>query len=201
MCHRVRNVNKTGEAEVHIDPYDNSWPQSFERERSVLAQAIGDYIVGTIEHVGSTAVPGLAAKPVIDIMVGVESLAASQPALRILESLEYFYFPYRADVMHRFCKPSPRLRSHHLHLVAFKGRVWIERIAFRDYLRNHSDVAADYVILKQQLAARFRFDREAYTIAKGPLCSPGRRTGIGTPRPVRAHRRLNGRAGEHGALN
>jgi GrpB-like predicted nucleotidyltransferase (UPF0157 family) len=162
-------MNPKEEAEIHIVPYDKSWPARFEEERRALASAISEYVTGAIEHVGSTAVPGLAAKPVIDIMVGVESLAASQPALPILKRLEYCYFPYRDDVMHWFCKPSPQFRTHHLHLVPFRSRLWVERIAFRDYLRKHSDTAADYANLKRQLASQHRFDREAYTDAKEPF--------------------------------
>ena len=78
----------TADAEIHIVPYDASWPGRFEEERKALAQAIGDYVTGTIEHIGSTAVPGLAAKPVVDIMAGVESLDASRPVLSMLEALE-----------------------------------------------------------------------------------------------------------------
>ena len=150
-------------------PYDASWPERFEEERKALAPVIGAYVTGTIEHVGSTAVPGLAAKPLIDIMVGVESLDASRPALSMLEALEYCYFPYRPDAEPWFCKPSPRFRTHHLHLVPFRSRAWIECLAFRDYLRTHPDAAADYAILKRQLAERYRFDREAYTDAKEPF--------------------------------
>ncbi len=80
-----------GEAEIHIVPHDASWPARFEEERNVLTRAIGHYVTGTIEHVGSTAVPGLAAKPVIDIIVGVESLDLSRPALSVLEALEHCY--------------------------------------------------------------------------------------------------------------
>jgi GrpB-like predicted nucleotidyltransferase (UPF0157 family) len=74
--------------------------------------------------------------------------------------------PYRPDLMHWFCKPSPTLRTHHLHLVPFQNRLWIERLAFRDYLPTHPDVALQYANLKHRLAEQYRFDREAYTEAK-----------------------------------
>ncbi|HUG97568.1 MAG TPA: GrpB family protein [Gammaproteobacteria bacterium] len=153
-------------AEVHVVPYDDTWPELFRQEREVLSESIGEYVKGSIEHVGSTAVAGLVAKPVIDVMVGVESLAASRDAFPILKRLSYCYFPHHADVMHWFCKPSPQYRTHHLHLVSFRSRLWMERIAFRDYLRGHPEVAAEYGKLKQALAQRYRFDREAYTDAK-----------------------------------
>jgi len=130
-----------------------------------LFAALGKWLTGTIEHVGS-AVPRLAAKPVIDIMAGVESLSASRPAISALSEFGYCYAPYRPDLMHWFCKPSPALRTHHLHLVPFQNRLWIERLAFRDYLRTHPDVALQYANLKHRLAEQHRFDREAYTEAK-----------------------------------
>ncbi len=71
--------------------------------------------------------------------------------------------------MHWFCKPSPSFRTHHLHLIPFRSRLWIERLAFRDYLREHADVAAEYAILNQRLAAQHRLDREAYTDSKTPF--------------------------------
>lgn len=157
------------EAEIHIVPYDDSWPGRFEEERAALAAKAGSYITGTIEHIGSTAVPGLAAKPVIDIMAGVDGLDQSRPLISMLEALEYRYFPYRPDVEHWFCKPSPQVRTHHLHLIPFQSREWIERVAFRDYLRKHAEVAAAYESLKRELAERYRFDREAYTDAKEPF--------------------------------
>lgn len=125
--------------------------------------------MGGIEHVGSTAVPGLAAKPVIDVMVGVESLDASRAALPLLEALGYTYAPYRADVMHWLCKPSFAHRTHHLHLVPFESALWRDRLAFRDALRADAALARRYEALKRELAAKFRDDREAYTEGKTPF--------------------------------
>jgi hypothetical protein len=92
----------------------------FEAERGLIERAIAPYLVGGIEHVGSTAIPNLPAKPVIDIMAGVRSLDASLAALPLLEPFGYCYFPYKPDVMHWFCKPSNDVRTHHLHLVPFR---------------------------------------------------------------------------------
>jgi GrpB-like predicted nucleotidyltransferase (UPF0157 family) len=157
------------EAPVHIVPYDVSWPSRFEEEQTLLQEAIGHWLTGPIEHIGSTAIPGLAAKPVIDIMAAVESLDASRPAISRLERRGYCYFPYRSDVEHWFCKPSPAFRTHHLHLVPFESRLWFEQLAFRDYLRARPEVALEYSELKCRLAEQHRFDREAYTDAKGPF--------------------------------
>jgi len=111
-------------------------------------------------------VPGLIAKPVIDIMAPVESLDASRAGIPAVAEIGYVYFPYRADVMHWFCKPSPAFRTHHLHLVPMASRLWIERLTFRDVLRHNPATAADYASLKQRLAKQYRFDREGYTNAK-----------------------------------
>ena len=145
---------------VRLVDYDASWPQKFEKERSVLAEALAQWIVGSIEHVGSTAIAGLRTKPVIDIMVPVESLGASRAALPILEQLGYEYWPYKTEVMHWLCKPSDAHRTHHLHLIPFDSQLWKERIAFRDCLRSDPIVASEYVALKDDLATRYKDDRE-----------------------------------------
>jgi GrpB-like predicted nucleotidyltransferase (UPF0157 family) len=157
------------EASVRIVPYDPAWPSLFEQERTLLQNVLGEWLAGPVEHFGSTAVPGLAAKPVIDIMAGVGSLRASEPAIAAAGGLGYVYYPYRPDDMHWFCKPSAAFRTHHLHLVPVNSRLWIERLAFRDYLRRDPVAAAEYANLKVQLAQQFEFDREAYTEAKGPF--------------------------------
>jgi len=159
----------SADAPVYIVPYDPSWPARFEAERALLAAVLRDFIVGPIEHVGSTAVRGLSAKPVIDIMLGVASLARSLPAIALLGEHGYRYAEYKTDVMHWFCKPSFELRTHHLHLVPYDSRLWRERIAFRDLLRSDPVVAVEYERLKRELAEKHRFDREAYTGAKSPF--------------------------------
>jgi GrpB-like predicted nucleotidyltransferase (UPF0157 family) len=114
-------------------------------------------------------VPGLAAKPVIDIMAPVKDLPSSYPAIAALQAIGYCYAPYKPDVMHWLCKPSPELRTHHLHLVPLDSRLWIERLAFRDLLVANPSVAKDYAALKYRLAAAHRTDRERYTEEKGPF--------------------------------
>ena len=150
-------------------PYDASWPSNFEAERSFLETKLFEWLAGPIEHIGSTAVPGLPAKPVIDIMAPVRSLDASRPAIEFLVGAGYVYFPYQADVMHWFCKPSPVQRTHHLHLVPFRSPHWLQRLGFRDALLNSPKLATEYANLKCSLAEKFRFDREAYTEAKTPF--------------------------------
>jgi GrpB-like predicted nucleotidyltransferase (UPF0157 family)/GNAT superfamily N-acetyltransferase len=155
------------EEPIRIAPYDRSWPMQFERERLALEAAIGRWATGGIHHVGSTAVPGLDAKPIIDILVGVGSLERSRACFEPLEGLGYLYAPYRADEMHWFCKPHPAHRTHHLHLVPADSRRFADELAFGDLLRSNASVANAYAALKHELADRFRDDREAYTEAKG----------------------------------
>ncbi len=161
--------DERGEASVRVVPYNPEWPELFARERALLERELAAWLTGPIEHVGSTAVAGLLAKPVIDIMAGVASLDASRGAIAAASALGYVYFPYRPDVMHWFCKPSPAFRTHHLHLVPVDSRLWTERLAFRDYLRNDATAAAEYAALKLKLAEQYEFDREAYTDAKTPF--------------------------------
>jgi GrpB-like predicted nucleotidyltransferase (UPF0157 family) len=112
---------------------------------------------------------GLCAKPVVDLMVGVETLSGSEPAKEALRRAGYQYAAYKTEVMHWFCKPSFAFRTHHLHLVPYESPLWHERLAFRDLLRADSRLARDYAALKLELASRFEFDREAYTDAKLPF--------------------------------
>jgi GrpB-like predicted nucleotidyltransferase (UPF0157 family) len=152
---------------IRIVPYDPSWPARFEQECAALTNAIGEWVDGGVHHVGSTAVPGLAAKPVIDILVGVRSLEEARACHGRLGELEYLYFPYRSEEMHWFCRPNPNRRTHHLHLVPTGSQRFRDELAFRDYLRVHRDVAEEYGALKRRLAEEFTYDREAYTEAKG----------------------------------
>jgi len=162
-------VTQDAEAPIDLVDYDPAWPVRFEEERRLLSDVLATWLAGPIEHVGSTAVPGLCAKPVIDIMAPVHTLEGSRPALDAAATLRYVYFPYRPTVMHWFCKPSPAVRTHHLHLVPVRSPLWVERLTFRDYLRQEPRVAEAYARLKTDLAQQYRHDREGYTEAKGPF--------------------------------
>jgi GrpB-like predicted nucleotidyltransferase (UPF0157 family) len=151
---------------IRLSTYDRAWPERFEEERAALAEAIGGWIVGGIHHVGSTAVPGLEAKPIIDILAGVRDLEVSRECFEPLALLGYLYSPYLPEEMHWFCKPYPSRRTHHLHLVPVGSRRYADELAFRDRLRADSSVAAKYTALKRGLAARFARYRESYTEGK-----------------------------------
>ena len=157
------------EAPVEITDYDPLWPSKFQTERVLLERVLAPWLAGPIEHVGSTAIPGMPAKPVIDVMAAVNTLEASQAAINELRKIGYVYFPYRSDIMHWFCKPSPAFRTHHLHLVPFGSERWVDCLAFRDRLRGDQPLAIEYATLKKKLATEFKFNREAYTEAKTPF--------------------------------
>ncbi|MEX2447436.1 MAG: GrpB family protein [Solirubrobacterales bacterium] len=151
---------------IRLVPHDPSWPDRFDQEAAVLNAAIGGWATGGIHHVGSTAVPGLDAKPIIDILVGIDDLGASRACFDSLAKLDYRYAPYRPEEMHWFCKPHPSRRTHHLHLVPTDSERFREELAFRDRLRSDRTADDEYAVLKHDLAQRFADDREAYTEAK-----------------------------------
>jgi len=160
--------NRAGlaEAPVRVVGYDAAWPERFAEERAALDAAIGEWAVGGIHHVGSTAVPGLDARPVIDILVGVEDLRGSLACFAPLAKLEYVYTPCFSDVMHWFCKPDAAHQTHHLHLVPVSSAWFREELTFREQLRCQPELAAVYAALRRELANRFDFDRDTYTEAK-----------------------------------
>jgi GrpB-like predicted nucleotidyltransferase (UPF0157 family) len=156
---------------LEIVDYDSRWPEQFARERDAVSPTLAPWLAGPIEHIGSTSVDGLPAKPVIDIMVPVRGLAQSRPAIALMHLHGYVYFPYKADQMHWFCKPDPYQRTHHLHMVPVDSPLFRERLAFRDALRSDSQLRDRYALLKRQLACTHPHDREAYTDGKGPFVS------------------------------
>lgn len=156
----------TSDQAVVIHDHDPEWPARFEREAALLTEVLAPWITGGVHHIGSTSVPGLAAKPIIDIMVGVADLDSSRPCIEVLAAHEYLYAPYRDDVMHWFCKPHPARRTHHLHVVPAGSRRFADVLAFRDHLRAHPAAAGEYEQLKRELAASHTHDRDAYTDAK-----------------------------------
>jgi GrpB-like predicted nucleotidyltransferase (UPF0157 family) len=125
-----------------------------------------------MEHVGSTAVPGLGAKPIIDIMVAVSRLADAQACIEPLQSLGYEYVPEYEDELpeRRYFRKGPlEKQTHHLHMVELTSEFWERHLLFRDYLRTHPQEAQQYHKLKKELAAKFGSDTVAYTDAKTPF--------------------------------
>jgi len=153
---------------VVLVPYSPAWPMRFEAERARLAEVFASAGV-VIEHVGSTAVPGLAAKPIIDILLGAPDLASIEANRTRLETLGYAYVPEHEDLLpdrRYFVKPVAHPREVHLHAVVFDSPFWNTHLAFRDALRAHPEWALAYETLKRELAQRHREDRVAYTEGK-----------------------------------
>lgn len=148
--------------------YDPVWPGRFERERAKLIRIFPPSLA-TIEHIGSTAVPGLGAKPVIDIMLGVDELGLVDEWIPAIEDLGYEYVPeYERRLPGRryFRKPRERPRTHHLHAVERGGEFWSRHLQFRDILRASPELAREYFDLKRRLARDYANDRIAYTEGK-----------------------------------
>jgi GrpB-like predicted nucleotidyltransferase (UPF0157 family) len=156
--------------EVEIVSYDPRWPLLFNEEAKRLRALLDPSLIVGIEHFGSTAISGLSAKPIIDILIAVRSLAAAQITfVEALRNLEYVYWSEnpKKDRMF-FVKGMPPFgskRSHHVHVTELHGQMW-QRLAFRDYLRAHPEEAEIYERLKRRLAIEYQTDREAYTDAK-----------------------------------
>lgn len=169
-----------------VVPYDPEWPRRFEAERALLERVLAPWLEGGIHHIGSTAIPGIAAKPSIDMMAGVRDLDEARAAFEPLREVSYHYAPHRPGIAHHFAKPSvrPDAITHGLHLTEPGSDLWRERLAFRDALRSDPLLAAEYEALKLRLAAEHPEDGGAYTVAKRPFVArvlasaglqPGRR--------------------------
>jgi GrpB-like predicted nucleotidyltransferase (UPF0157 family) len=158
-----------GTQPIEVVDYDRDWPRQYVAERDRIDAAIGDVALA-IEHVGGTAVPGLPAKPVIDLMVGVEDIERAGPAVAGLINLGYEYVPELESQLpdrRYFRRGSPE--SHHVHMVPVSSDYWAEHLLFRDYLRTHPQAAEEYGKLKLGLAGRHRLDRDAYRAGKVPF--------------------------------
>jgi GrpB-like predicted nucleotidyltransferase (UPF0157 family) len=169
---RVRRVVQD---DVAVVPYDSRWPELFRREKEHLLSCLPGELIRRIEHFGSTAIPGIAAKPVVDVLIEVSDLDATKARIApILESQGYDYFwrptsgddtpPFYAWFIKR--DPVTRVRTHHIHMVERQFQNHWDRLLFRDYLIEHPPVAAEYEELKLRLAGAYPNDRVAYTAEK-----------------------------------
>jgi GrpB-like predicted nucleotidyltransferase (UPF0157 family) len=154
------------EEQIHLEAHNSSWSQMFASEKTLIERTLSDWIQGGVHHVGSTAIPGIAAKPVVDITVGVQNLARASECIRLLSAIDYEHLASRNPSMLWFCKPSLEHRLYHLYLVEPVSDEWTARLAFRDYLRTNSEPRRAYEDLKVSLARQHQDDRAAYTDAK-----------------------------------
>ncbi len=154
---------------IVIEPYNPEWPRLYEQAKAEICGAVGQYLTA-IEHIGSTSVPGLPSKPIIDVLAGVTSLDVVAVCIAPLAAIGYVYKPeYEQLIPERryFLKSQGEIQTHHLHI--FEGQDFPARheLIFRDYMRRHPEAQQQYAELKQALAARFGSNRDAYTEAKG----------------------------------
>jgi GrpB-like predicted nucleotidyltransferase (UPF0157 family) len=170
-----QRIQRVVHEEVAIAPYDAAWPELFRQEKEHLLSCLPNDLIRRIEHFGSTAVPGLAAKPIVDILVEVTDLEATKIRIvPILESqgYEYFWRPTHGDdgppFYVWFIKRHSRTgtRTHHIHMVEGDYSDHWDRLLFRDYLVGHPEVAREYEALKYRLASTAARDRIAYTRGK-----------------------------------
>jgi GrpB-like predicted nucleotidyltransferase (UPF0157 family) len=151
---------------VRIVDYDPAWPALAAAELRRIAEALGEVAV-RLEHVGSTAVPGLAAKPILDLQLSVGAMQPRERYVDPLERLGYLFVPEpESPDYHYFAKPPERPRTHHLHVCEAASKHEFRHLAVRDFLRTHADEAARYAALKREVVARHPQDRLAYIDGK-----------------------------------
>lgn len=155
---------------VYLNSYDDKWPELAAKEIAAIRNVLPG-INFEIEHIGSTAIPGLSAKPIIDLLIGVDDLTDAKQFVEPLEKIGYSYWRANPKEWHfYFVKGLPLAggagRTHHVHIYEKNHEDFRKKLLFRDYLSTHSDVAQEYLRLKQNLSNQFSDDREAYTNGK-----------------------------------
>jgi GrpB-like predicted nucleotidyltransferase (UPF0157 family) len=169
---------------VHVAEYDPAWPDRFAEQQDRAAAILAPWLAAPIEHIGSTSVPGLPAKPVIDMLAPVRSLAQAQAAVAPLQADGWVFWPEDPCCHYRlwFLRPQPETRTHHLHLIEHDHPHARALIAFRDTLRAEVGLRIRYAELKKQLGRQHRDNRNAYTNAKSEFVATVLRTaGIDPP--------------------
>jgi GrpB-like predicted nucleotidyltransferase (UPF0157 family) len=152
---------------IDVVQYDPAWPAQFQAEAAALAEVLRPWLVAPVEHIGSTSVPGLDAKPILDMMAGVHDLTSASDAIPPLSALGYIHFQHRPATLafYKLWPGDPGQDSHHLHLTEPGSSLWRERLAFRDALRADPERARQYQQLKERLAAESP-DLAIYTAGK-----------------------------------
>lgn len=157
---------------IVIQSYDPGWPASFKSQAARLTAVIEHRLVTPLEHIGSTAIPGMLAKPIVDMLAVVDAHETFAPALRDVEQIGWRHAPEPGDEDRRkwsLCFPTVEQRTHHLHVVEHDSTGWRDWLLFRDYLRTHPSDAERYATLKRELAAIDGTDRVRYRSGKAPL--------------------------------
>ncbi|MGE7881731.1 GrpB family protein [Bacillus sp. NPDC094077] len=154
--------------QIVIKPYQKDWDKEYVREKEKFCSLLGQEIIA-IEHIGSTAVEGLGAKPLIDMMIGVTDLQITEKWTETLSKIGYEYVPKERPNWRFFRKGKWRAGTHHLHVYIYNSEEWKNNLLFRDFLINHEWARKEYKELKEKLAIVFPFDRVSYTNAKAPF--------------------------------
>ncbi|MFS0613365.1 GrpB family protein [Lederbergia ruris] len=154
---------------VQLEDYNPNWENQFAYEKRRIIGAIGKQILG-LEHIGSTSIKGMQAKPIIDIMVGLRDLKEVPQLVNPLEEIEFEYVP-KPELIDRklFRKGEWGQGTCHLHICKLNSNEWKEKLWFRNYLRLNPQIAKEYVALKKDLASRYTHDRPTYTMKKEPF--------------------------------
>jgi GrpB-like predicted nucleotidyltransferase (UPF0157 family) len=150
---------------VRLAAYSPTWAEEFLLERSRIVSALGDRLLG-IEHVGSTAIPGICAKPIIDVACGVVSLEAVDALVAPMAGIGYDFPGDVGIVGERIFGRGAEIRTHLVHVVRYGGTEWRNYLSFRDALRADPELAHQYDELKSSLAAKYPEDRASYNVGK-----------------------------------
>ncbi|MGE7913599.1 GrpB family protein [Lysinibacillus xylanilyticus] len=154
---------------VELSEYNPYWEEQFIYEKNRIVEALGNKVVG-IEHIGSTSIRGLKAKPIIDILIGVQSLDEVPNFIDTLSEIDYEYVLKPELIDRRFFRKGLWGQgTSHLHICEFNSNEWNEKCLFRDYIRENPHVAYEYASLKEQLASEYEYDRITYTKEKEPF--------------------------------
>lgn len=169
MIFSMKNSHSDKNTEsIHLEPHNPDWSKMFAMEAERLYRVLDPDIVVDIQHFGSTSIPGLSAKPIIDILIGVTSLSDAKKFIPILEKMGYAYWSEDPRPDGYFLVkglPPNGPRTHHVHITEIGSDRW-QRLLFRDYLRTHPKEMKRYEKLKIELSKKYKIDREVYTAAK-----------------------------------
>lgn len=150
---------------VKLSPHQAAWAALYEVEKQLFLDTFGDVILG-IEHVGSTAILNIPAKPVIDMQVGVASLDVALAMKEKFKTISYEHRPNQNRPEELYVKGTPYKHTHYVHVVVYDEQQWREVIKFRDCMRNDADLAQEYATLKRELPKKYADNRRLYTDSK-----------------------------------
>jgi GrpB-like predicted nucleotidyltransferase (UPF0157 family) len=176
---RAGTLLRVADQRVAVVDSDPAWADRFAGQRIAVEELLAPWLAGPVEHIGSTAVPGLRAKPVIDMLAPVSSLAQARAAVPVLEDAGWLFWPDDPCSHYRLwlLRPRPEARTHHLHVIEAEDPHARALLAFRDMLRADAALRREYASLKERLAEQHPDSRNAYTNAKAAFVEHALRQG------------------------